>query len=201
MLNYDETVLKEALRNCPLVRSVADVHPRRLSEAWAKDRHVCRAYQLEIDIHGAPTSFYFGVKKSFPLYLPNIYLVPWDIFGIIPHVETDGYVCYAEEGSSLLNFEDIEGLTHESISMAVQVLMDGISGKNHCDFIDEFGAYWDKLERVKGITSIVSPDDQVKKVQLYKVKNGNRYLADDNRSFRKLLNLPDHDKWTPHPAI
>lgn len=201
MLDYDESLLKEALGKCPLVRSVADIHPKRLSESWAKDRLVCRGYQLEIEINGAPTSFYFGVKKSFPLSLPYIYLVPWDAFGILPHVETDGYVCYAEEEGTVLNSEDIEGVTHESISMAVQVVMDGIFGKNHRDFIDEFGAYWDRLYKVKDITSIVSPGDQVKKVHLYKAKDGTRYLADDNGSFRRFLRLPDHDIWTRHPAI
>jgi molybdopterin/thiamine biosynthesis adenylyltransferase len=205
MRDYDESVLREALGKCPLVRSVADIHPKCLSEPWAKKRSVCRAYQLEIEINGVLSSFYFGVKKSFPLSLPYIYLVPWDAFGILPHVETDGYVCYAQEEGSVLNSEDIAGLTHESLSMAVQVVMDGLSGKNHRDFIDEFGAYWDRLNKVKDITSIVSPGDQVKKVHLYKAlykaKSGTRYLADDNGSFRKFLRLPDHDIWKHYPAI
>lgn len=201
MLDYDESLLKEALGRSPLVRSVADIHPKRLSDPWAKDRLVRRGYQLEIEINGAPTSFYFGVKKSFPLSLPYIYLVQWDAFGIIPHVETDGYVCYAEEEGSVLNSEDIEGLTHESIFMAVRVVMDGISGKNHHDFIDEFGAYWSRLNKVKDIISIVSPGDQVKKVHLYKAKGGARYLANDNGSFRNFRRLPVHDLWKHHPAL
>lgn len=201
MLDYDESALKEALGKCPLVRYVADIHPKRLTEPWAKERSVCRAYRLDIEINGVMTSFYFGVKKSFPLSLPKIYLVQWDAFGILPHVETDGYICYAEEEGIVLNFDDIDGLAHESISMAVQVVMDGISGKNHRDFIDEFGAYWDRLNKVKDITSIASPGDQVEKLHLYKAKGGTRYLADDNRSFRKFLRLPDHDIWTRHPAI
>lgn len=201
MLDYDEPLLRESLGKCPLVRSVADIHPKRLTEPWAKKRLVCRAYQLEIEINGVLTSFYFGVKKPFPLSLPYVYLVPWDAFGILPHVETDGYVCFAQEEGSVLNYEDIEGLTHESISMAVQVVMDGISGKNHRDFIDEFGAYWDRLNKVKDITSLISPSDQVKKVHLYKAKSGTRYLADDNGGFRKFLKLPNHDIWKHHPAI
>ena len=201
MLDYDESLLKDALEKCPLVRSITELHPKRLSEPWAKRRHVCRSYQLEIEIFGARTSFYFGVKKSFPLSLPYIYLVPWDSFGIIPHVETDGYVCYAQKEGSVLNFEDIEGLTHESITMAVQIVMDGTSGKNHRDFIDEFGAYWDRLNKAKDITSIVSPGDQVKKVHLYKEKSGKRYFADDNGSFREFLRLPACKIWNPHPAI
>jgi SAM-dependent methyltransferase len=201
MLDYDESLLKVALETCPLVKYVADIHPKRLAEPWAKDRHVFQAYQLEIEINGSPTSLHFGIEKSFPLSLPKIYLVQWDAFGILPHVETDGYICYAQEEGSVLNFEDIAGLTYESLSMAMQVVMDGISGKNHRDFIDEFGAYWDRLNKVKGITSIVSPGDQVKKVHFYKANDGTRYLADDNGSFRKFLRLPDHNSWKHHPAI
>jgi Prokaryotic E2 family B/ThiF family len=201
MLDYDESSLKEALEKCPLIRTVADIHPKLLAEPWAKGRSVCRAYRLDIEINGVPTSLYFGVKKSFPLSLPKIYLVQWDAFGILPHVETDGYVCYAQEEGSVLNSEDIVGLVRESLSMAVQVVMDGISGKNHRDFIDEFGAYWDRLNKVKDVTSIVSPGDQIKKVHLYKAKGGTKYLADDNGSFRKFLKLPDHDIWKNHPAL
>ena len=189
------------LESCPRITSVADLHPRRMAEPWAKKRSVSRAYQVEIEMNGVPTSFYFGVRKSFPLSFPYLYLVQWDIFGILPHVETDGYVCYAQEEGSVLNSEDIAGLAQEAVSMAVQVVMDGISGANHHDFVEEFGAYWDRLQRVKDVISIVTPADQAKRIHVYKAKGGVCYLADDEQSFKKFLRLKPYDSWKHYSAV
>lgn len=201
MLNYEESLLKESLASSPLVKTITALHPKRLAEPWAKERLVCRGFQLEIDLNGAPTTFYFGVKKSFPLSLPYVFLAQWDSFGILPHVETDGYICYSQEEGSVLDFEDIVGLTQEALSRAVQVVADGISGNNHRDFLDELGAYWDRLKKVKDFTSIVSHGDQVKRIHLYKLKDGSRYLADDEQSLRKYRKLQPYESLKHFPAI
>lgn len=201
MHNYDETLLKEALESSSLVKSVTELHPRRLAEPWAKERSICRGFQLEIGLNGVPFEFYFGIKKSFPLSLPYIYLVHWDAFGILPHVEVDGYICYAQEEGSVLNFEDITGLAQEALQRAVQVIIDGISGKNQQDFLDEFGAYWDRLKKVKNVTSIVSPTNQIKRIHLYKSNDGTRYLADNEQSFKKFMKLKPHVSWKHYSAI
>ncbi|WP_198134464.1 E2/UBC family protein [Geotalea uraniireducens] len=193
--------MKEALETCLLVKSVAELHPKRLAEPWAKDRFVCRSYKLVIELNGVPVDFYFGVKKSFPLSLPYIFLAQWDSFGILPHVETDGYICYAQEDGSVLDFDDVAGIAQEALSRAIQVVVDGISGKNHQDFLDEFGAYWDRLKKVKFFTSIVSPGDQVKRIHLYKVKGGAGYLADDEQSYKKYRKIKPHVPWKHYPAI
>jgi len=201
MVDFDDSLLRESLESCPGITSVAELYPKRLAELWAKKRLVCRAYQVETQINGIPVSFYFGVKKSFPLSLPYLYLVPWDAFGILPHVETDGYVCYAQEEGSVLNSEDVPGLVHEAVSMTLQVVMDGISGKNQQDFVEEFGAYWDRLQKVKDVVSIVTPGDQAKKIHVYKAKGGACYLADDEQSFRKYLRLKPYDSWKHSSAV
>lgn len=201
MFVFDDALLKEALASSPIVKSVAELHPKYMAEPWAKERSVCRGYKLEIEINGVPVIFYFGIKNSFPLSLPYVFLAQWDLFGIIPHVEDDGYICYAQEEGSLLNSEDIEGLAQEALYRAVRVITDGISGKNHKDFLDEFGAYWDRLKKVKDVISIVSPGNQVKRIHLYKAHDRKRYFADDWHSFKKFLKLPPHDVWKYYSSI
>jgi molybdopterin/thiamine biosynthesis adenylyltransferase len=201
MFDYDDSLLTEALTSSPLVKSVTELPLKSLTELWAKGRDVCRAFKLEIELNGKSVEFYFGIKKSFPLSLPRIFLTQWDLFGIIPHVETDGYICYAQEEGSLLNFEDVAGLAQESLSKAVNVLMDGISGRNHHDFLDEFGAYWDRLKGIKRFISIVSPGEHVKAIHLYKIKDETRYMADDEQSFRKYKKLHPNKTLKHYEAI
>jgi len=201
MHNYDVSGLAGALSAHPAVKSVAELHPKKLAEPWAKERKVCHAYKLEIELNGSPVQLYFGVRKSFPLCLPYIFLVKWDSFGILPHIETDGYICYAQEEGSLLDSGNAGGIVHEALDRATQIVKDGISGTNHKDFIDEFGAYWDRLVKIKKYRSLVSPGDRVKRIHLYKEKSGQRYLADDEQSFKKFLHLPAHVAWKHYPAL
>lgn len=201
MHNYDVSGLAGALSAHPAVKTVAELHPKILAGPWAKERKVCHAYKLEIELNGSPVQLYFGVKKSFPLSLPYIFLVQWDSFGILPHVETDGYICYAQEEGSLLDSGNAGGIAQEALDRAIQTIKDGISGANHKDFIDEFGAYWDRLVKIKKYKSLVSPVDHVKRIHLYKEKSGQRYLADDEQSFKKFLHLPAHVSWKHYPAL
>jgi hypothetical protein len=192
MIKFDEAILKNALALSPLVGSVLTLDTKRLAERWAKNWSVCHGYELEIDLNGSPVKFYLGITKSFPLSLPIIFLAKWDTFGIIPHVEKDGYICYAQKEGSLLNSEDVTGLAHEAISKAVGIIEDGISGKNRFDFIDEFGAYWDRLDnldKTKIVTFIASPSIYVKKIQVFKQGNDNWFLADDEQSYRTYIKL------------
>ena len=187
MLKFDENILKEALTLSPLVGSISKLDSKRLAESWAKRRHVCNGYELDIDLNGAPVKFYFGITKSFPLSLPIIFLAKWDEFGILPHVENDGYICYAREENSLLNAEDITGLTQEAISGAINVIKDGIFGKNKIDFIDKFGAYWDhldNLDKTKIVISIVSPSTYVKKIKVFRGNDDHLSLADNIQDFQ-----------------
>lgn len=201
MHKFDVSGLADALSAHPAVKSVAELHARKLADPWAKKHNVYRGYILEIELGGSSVQLYFGVKKSFPLSLPYIFLVQWDLFGILPHVETDGYICYVQEEGSLLDSDNGEGIAREALDRAIQVVKDGIAGINKKDFIDEFGAYWDRLDKIKKYKSVVSPVDHVKRIHLYKEKSGQRYLADDEQSFKKFLHLPAHVSWKHYPAI
>ncbi len=201
MHEFDVSGLAGALLAHPAVKSVVELHPKILAEPWAKGHKVCHAFKLEIELNGLPTQLYFGVKKSFPLCLPYIFLVKWDLFGILPHVEVDGCICYVQEEGSLLDSGNAGGIAHEALNRAIKTVEDGISKKNIKDFIDEFGAYWDRLAKIKKYKSLVSPVDHVKRIHLYKEKSGQRYLADDAQSFRKFMHHPAHVSWKHYPAL
>lgn len=181
----------EALNSSSCVTSVTELHMKQLSADWAKGRGIVAAYQLEVDMNGNAVTLIFGINGNFPKSLPYIFLMPWDLFGIIPHVETDGYVCFAQEEGLLLIFENVKGIVQESLTRTINVLNDGISGKNQMDFLDEFGAYWDRQFGIKTINSFVAPSDTVKPIKI--VKNDKKWnLLDDVSDFKKFFNVPAH---------
>ena len=126
----------EALSSSSVVKSITELHKKQLSADWAKDRGITEAYQLEVEFNGNAITLVFGIKNTFPLSLPCIFLKPWDCFGIIPHVDSDGYICFAQEEGLLLISANIEGIVEESLSRALNALKEGISGRNHLDFLD-----------------------------------------------------------------
>lgn len=181
----------EALTSSSGVTSVTELHKKQLSADWAKGRGIVEAYQLEVDMTGNAVTLIFGINANFPKSLPCIFLTPWDTFGIIPHVEDDGYICFAQEEGLLLISENVEGIVQESLTRAINVLNDGISGKNQMDFLDEFGAYWDRQFGIKTINSFVAPSDTVKPIKI--VKNDKKWnLLDDVSDFKKFFNVPVH---------
>ena len=181
----------KALTSSSGVTSVSELHKKHLSEDWAKGRGIVEAYQLEVDMAGNAVILIFGINGNFPKSLPCIFLTPWDTYGIIPHVEDDGYICFAQEEGLLLISENVEGIVKESLARAITVLNDGISGKNQIDFLDEFGAYWDRQLGIKTINSFVAPSDTVKPIKI--VKNDKKWnLLDDVSDFKKFFNVPTH---------
>lgn len=200
MHKFDVTELADALSAHPAVKSATELPSHILAEPWAKLRHVLRGYKLEIELDCMPVQLYFGVKKSFPLCIPYIYLVKWDLFGILPHVETDGYICYAREVASLLDYENPGGIAQEALTRAIQVVRDGIARINHADFMDEFGAYWERFGGTK-YKSFVTPCNYVKKIHMYIGKNGQKYLADDEQSLKKFKHLPKLSSSKQNSAI
>jgi molybdopterin/thiamine biosynthesis adenylyltransferase len=179
----------ESLSSSSVVKFVTELHDKQISADWAKERGIAEAYQLEVEFNGNIVILVFGIKGTFPLSLPCIFLKPWDCFGIIPHVDNDGYICFAQEEGLLLISEDVEGIVQESLSRAINVLNDGISGKNHLDFLDEFGAYWDRQFGIKTVNSFVAPSDDVKPIKI--VENDKKWnLLDNVNDFRKFFNVP-----------
>jgi len=222
MFDFDESLLLKGIASSPLVNSVVPLHPKKLSDPWATRRSICRGFQLEITVHGVPTIFYFCVDKSFPLDIPVLFLHPWDVFGVIPHVEIDGFICYAQEEGILLDSDNISGLVQEAIARAVKVVEDGIAGANHKDFLDEFGAYWGRSTNTRTAVSLVSPTTAIKKVHLYKQlqpasgkgkgkgkhpgrrskkKVAQWYLYDDIGTFNRYFSLPPNNAPTASKVL
>lgn len=179
----------ESLTSSSGVTSVTELHKKYLSADWAKGRGVVDAYQFNVEVNGNAVTFILGINRDFPKSLPCIFLNPWDRFGIIPHVEDDGYICFAQEEGLLIISENVEGIVQESLTRAINVLKDGISGKNQMDFLDEFGAYWDRQFGIKTINSFVAPSDTIKPIKI--VKNDKKWnLVDDVNDFKIFFNVP-----------
>jgi molybdopterin-synthase adenylyltransferase len=159
----------------------------------------------QIDCHSV--TIQIGVDAMFPQSLPLIFLVPWNAVGFIPHIDSDGYICYAQIDGLLLNRRDPTGIIDEALRRAIIVVEDGIRGKNSQDFVDEFDAYWRNLKDIKELTSVVTPDDSIREIIVIKKenthidKNAYEYATDDVTNLRLFCNANDAKQLTHRKAL
>lgn len=118
----------------------------------------------KVYLNGAVVQLHIGLDRNFPNSLPIIMIVPGSVSGFIPHIESDGFVCYAEKGNSVINSSVPEKVLVEAIDKAKAVLANGISGNNKLDFIDEFDAYWRAYQSASQIKSFINPTEEARKI-------------------------------------
>ena len=76
---------------------------------------------------------------------PRISVPSETALGRIPHVEPSGNVCYQSDEGLVLDRYRPEAVAVESVRLAAGVLADGVSGRNHGDFANEWETYWSPL--------------------------------------------------------
>ena len=115
----------------------------------------------KISIAGHEVTLWLVLDRSFPLTLPCFFLRPWDALGVIPHIDERGKVCFADpEGLVLDRYRPVQ-VVQEAFERVVQVLTDGIVGRNRTDFADEFEAYWHQLPEIITGDSVLDPGNVV----------------------------------------
>ncbi|MGL4883420.1 MAG: E2/UBC family protein, partial [Waterburya sp.] len=144
------------------------------------NRGVVAGVEGKIKIEDKEISLWVGIKESFPLTLPIIFLEPADALGTIPHLEEDGYLCYLDSEGLLLDLDRPLDILIEAIKRVIDLLEKSISGENKWDFMDEFHAYWQKLNPQTLLLPAFLPVDNTLR-RIYAYKQGDRYVLVTDR--------------------
>lgn len=185
----------EQLQECPWI---CDVNIIDVKRSVVEDRGGVVAFQGQVHIDGQCATMQVGLDDSFPLSLPLVYLVPWDAFGFLPHVDKTGYVCYAQKEGLLLNRREPSKIVEEAVERSISVLQSGIRGENHWDFVDEFESYWRNLDQTRSMAFFVEPTRHVKKILTAKVANQTEtyaFVCDD------IEVIQTHPKWNEWKSL
>jgi hypothetical protein len=176
--------------------------PSAAAEKW--DCLVVAEVQLSIETR--TVTLQIGLDGDFPYCLPKIFLIPWNAFGFLPHVEKSGYVCYAPTEGLALDSQRPLKILEEAFERATTIISDGLMGKNKRDFVDEFKAYWSSIEGADVIISYINPDDTPRKIVAARSSIENNigkysYVSDDENTVATFYNDNEHDKLTHLAAL
>jgi len=115
-------------------------------------------------LDGKTVPIYIGLDGNFPQSLPIILLQKDFLPERIPHVESDGFVCYSEQENLVIDSSIPERVLVDAIERTKDVFRKGMSGENKWDFIDEFDAYWRSYHNAVPVKSLINPSVNVRQI-------------------------------------
>ncbi|MCD4689378.1 MAG: ThiF family adenylyltransferase [Desulfuromonadaceae bacterium] len=163
---------------------------------------IVQAIQAQYAIGDKNATLSLGINHRFPLSLPIIFLHPWDSLGVLPHVDQDGYVCYADDEGLLLDSERPMDILEWSLKRAVKLLGDQVEliaqGEIPPDFMDEFHSYWRQVVPDKNlpIGSLLKVNDRLHRIYGYIAQENSKghykFVAEDHQVILDFLGKDHH---------
>jgi molybdopterin/thiamine biosynthesis adenylyltransferase len=154
-----------------------------------------------IEIKGKTVSLSLALRFSAPCCLPLVFMWPWDAFGVIPHIDTDGYVCYAQSEGLILDPNRFEQVVSTALGDAIAQIRAGARGENSLDFIDEFLPYWNRQDGILEAQCLVEPSNEPKLVQVFVQGTTYNYVCDREADMRQYLSGSDVKHLTQRNAL
>ncbi|TKK66367.1 hypothetical protein FC093_17460 [Ilyomonas limi] len=145
------------------------------------------------EVAGYEVHICIGASTHFPLREPIFFLLNHKDFEKIPHVEEDGYICYTNDDSLVLDIGNAEGIIRESFELVRQTIIKGFLKQNLNDFYNEYEAYWAKLKNQTIVYTNILVADEVKGVKYTRVREARHLFASSDEaerinSFHRLFN-------------
>ena len=118
----------------------------------------------KILLAGKTVPIHIGLDGNFPQSLPIILLQSDFLPKRVPHIESDGFVCYSDQENLVIDSSVPERILMEAIERTKVVLQKGLSGENKWDFIDEFDAYWRSHHNASSAKSLIDPSVHARQI-------------------------------------
>lgn len=156
-----------------------------LSGRWTRGRDLVAAVEVQAHVEGHEVTLRVGLGDGFPGELPHVFVRDPEPLGFIPHLEeSTGWVCYQSREGLSVTLNDPLRVLGTALRFALDVLADGIAGRNRKDVAAEIEAYWRDFARV-WVPSYVVPDDHVRIIEAHCAGGRLQFLADSFEQVQK----------------
>ena len=148
----------------------------------------------EVLIDSLAVKIVVGVPKAFPNCIPTFFLFNQEDFIRLPHVEHDGYICYAYNDTLVLDIDNESGIIADCFELAKKTLVEGINRKNNNEFYNEYEAYWRHLKDVRGMFANIVLSDNVEVIKYSKLEDKELLFAVSDstermNSYQRIINV------------
>lgn len=130
------------------------------------------------------------IGEDFPVALPQIFICEPETLGVLPHVEFDGRICYADSEGILIDQDYPFDVLVAALELARRTLESGLRGNNNSEFVRELPAYI--LQRPDHIQCpcYVTADDTLRSIIVSTRGRQKRliYIADSESDVKSFFN-------------
>jgi len=135
-----------------------------------KEDNPLYVFRCKLELTIGKVDIFLLIPKRFPEYLPKFFLGKFDRLGFMPHIESNGTICFLEKESIYINRDEPNAVFQASVELAIETLEDGLSGKNHNDFREEFHVFWEQNQyrHPLGVVSQIKVGSEPKRVSILK---------------------------------
>jgi hypothetical protein len=164
---------------------LANVHPiEPAATAWHLEREIVATAEGTLTLCDREVQVHVGLPADFPRRLPVIAVDRKGDLGRLPHVESDGTVCYQPTEEPLLDHRNPLGIVSEAIMLAAGTLNDALRGARAEEYANEIAAYWNKaFPEAQCVVSVLDPTDEPRLVTAFSHKGDRTTVADDPAAF------------------
>ncbi|MDY6228059.1 MAG: ThiF family adenylyltransferase [Clostridium sp.] len=121
-------------------------------------------YKFIVKVNDENIPIVMGIPNDWDRKLIDIYIENYKDIVFIPHMDNKGKLCLFELEGVLIH-KNFKGLLNQSLLRMNKVLVEGISGSNKKDFIEEFENYWLILPGAKNMKSMIELTDNIKVIK------------------------------------
>jgi hypothetical protein len=126
--------------------NILNTEGKKLSGYDTKDE-IIEVDTCYMDQHGIghEIKLHIVLGSHFPLRIPKIYLpnAEFENFKYLPHIDENRFICTFDPETSRTVPSNPGGIVKECLRRAVNIIEDGLAGKNYNDYESEFIAYWE----------------------------------------------------------
>ena len=133
-----------------------------LPEQAIPKKGVASAYEGVLHVEEKEVAIQVILTTYFPLEKPSFYLRDPLVLDFIPHVQRNGFICYAHDEGLILDIDNPAGIVDGCLDKVIETLTSGVRGENLHHFYEEFGRYWIETANYGVCLSFVSFDSYVK---------------------------------------
>ncbi len=194
-MRFDSSIIKDILLDLPGVSNVT-------IRSDFNYNHITYACCVNCDllITGKPIAVVVCVPSNWQRALFHVYIKDSEKLPFMPHIEESGKICLFDLEGVIIDV-DFEGLLTQSINKAIEILSDGISGKNHHDFVREFTSYWSRLPKCQKMKCVIPDNPRTQVIKIYEEqdkKRKNETYSDyiNRHRNRKLFAAPNGESFS-----
>lgn len=178
----------------------ATVLPTHQGGRWWRRRNIVAAITGQLNLGERVLSLKVGLSGSFPLNLPEI---AFDSAQQLPHVDSDGKLCYEPDEGLLMDRDNPWAVLLEGFALARAALERLFSGNQAEEFVQEIAAYWVRLcngQKYK-LQCVVDPTHEPHRITALLLHTVLAGVADSPEMFRQSTSRRNIEGLTHQKAV